>query len=153
MNRFYLIAICSGVGVVILTWLSFKRKQGTEWASLPERAFPRFMMFLAAGIAIMVTIIWLIDTYGLYQRFGGGGSLVLLAIALALPVYFITRRLESGNRKIFDRRSSIILFVFILPAILYWAVIEGMDPVVLTAVTFIGSIVVMVLLARSLWRD
>jgi dipeptide/tripeptide permease len=151
MNRFYLIVVLFGAAVVILTWISVRRKLDGEWASLPLSAFLRFMIFLVAGIAILLTIIWLIDTYGLHQRFGGG-SLILLTIALALPVYFITRRQESANKKTLERRSSIILFALTLPAILYWAVIEGMDPVVLTAVTFIGSIVVIVLLSRNLWR-
>ena len=152
MNRFYVIAVLLGAAVAILTWLSIKRERDSGRTSPLERAFAPFMIFLAAGILILVGIVWVIDTYELYQKFAGP-PLAFLAIVLALPVYFIARRIEPEGRRIFDRRSSVILLAVLLPVLLYFALMEGIDPVLITGVAFIASIVAIVLLSRSLWKD
>src|SRR5262245_54357506 len=152
MNRFYVIAILFGVGVAISTWLSVKHERDAGRSSPLERAFPRFMIFLAAGIAILVGIVWVIDSYDLDLTFEGR-TLAFLAIVLALPVYFITRRVEPVKKRIFERRSSIILVVFALPVAFYWALMEGMDPILIAPLAFISTIVCIILLSRSLWKD
>jgi hypothetical protein len=109
------------------------------------------MIFLAGGIAILVAIIWVLDRYEVSQRFWSG-AFVFLATIVAIPVYFFTRRLETQDRRIFKRQLSIMLFVVSLPVLLYWALVEGVDPVIITAAAFFGAIASIVLLSWSLLK-
>ena len=89
MISFYVIAVLFGGGIAILTWLSIKRERNSGRTSPLERAFPSFMIFLAAGILILVGVAWVIDTYELYQKFAGP-LLAFLAIVLTLPICLLS---------------------------------------------------------------
>jgi hypothetical protein len=151
MSRFYVLMILFGIGVTFSAWLKLRNDRSAGRTSPLEQAFPRFMIFFGAGILILMGIIWVIDNFTDYVI--DARHLTGLAIILALPIYFVTRKLEPRNKKIFERRSSIIAIVFILPLIFYWALIEGLDPVFIAPIAFICTLAAIVLLSRSWGKD
>lgn len=148
MNNIYLIIVLFGVCVAVSSWLRVRHDRSAGKTSSFEAVFPRFMIFVGSGLCILIGIIWLIDANKFVELLGTR-YLSILILIVALLAYLITRRFDLPNSKFLARQSSFILIVFTLPISFYWALMEGINPLLILPLIFISTMISIVLISRK----
>ena len=152
MNRYYAIVVLFAFGVGVLTWLRVKNENNPVVSSGLQRAFPRFITFLAAGTAILAGVIFVMDRYEIFEKFWWI-PFMLLVLVLGVPAYSVVRGLEPKDRGRIEHQFRILLLVFTLSVVLYGVVLMGgMHPVVLTGLSIIAAVGFIVLIEWSRWK-